>query len=124
MNIGGSNKKPDIYFHSNGQIDITARITKLLEINEGDSINVWSSGNEYYLYVANRNPIGNEKGVCRKTNKGSNFLRANFIELARNIISVCGKKEAYLPIGELVFVNPIGKAVTLITRNNLYEERH
>lgn len=116
-------RKPDIYFRENGQIDITSRVSKTLGLHPGDAINVWNAGGEYYLYVTERNVKGKFRGVCRKVNFGSNFLRANFYDLAKKIIALCGKREAHLPVGSAVEVDNIGTALPLITRNNLYDEQ-
>ncbi len=65
---------------------------------------------------------GKFRGVCRKVNFGSNFLRANFYDLAKKISVLCGKREAHLPVGSAVEMDNIGTALPLITRNNLYDE--
>lgn len=111
--------KPDIIFRPNGQIDITARVTRLLHLQSGDAINVWHAGGEYYLYVPGRDVRGKMRGVVYSPSHCS-YLRTNFAELARGIIRVCGSHEARLRIGEPTNVHPIGIAVPLITRNNLY----
>ncbi len=120
--IMAKSRRPDIYFHANGQIDITARVSAALDLHCGDAINVWHAGGEYYLYVAERNVSGKYRGVCRKVNNKSRYFRANFYDLASAIIDVCGKEEASLPVGEPVYIENIGTALPLITRNNLYEK--
>lgn len=59
-------RRPDIYFHENGQIDITARVSNALALQDGDAVNVWHAGGEYYLYVTERNVKGKYRGVCRR----------------------------------------------------------
>ncbi len=115
-------RRPDIYFHRNGQIDITARVSNALDLQCGDAINIWHASGEYYLYVTERNVKGKYRGVCRKVNRKSRYFRANFYDLAKSIIEVCGKQEAYLPVGEPVEIENIGVAIPIITRNNLYED--
>lgn len=116
-------RKPDIYFHFNGQIDITAKVSKALDLQPGDTINVWEAGGEHYLYVSARSVAGNVAGVCRKVNDRSRFLRTNFKGLTDKINEICNADESHLPVGEAVEIENVGKALTLITRNNLYAQR-
>lgn len=117
-------RKPDIYFRRNGQIDITAKVSRILDIGVGDAINVWHAGGEYYLYVAERNARGSWRGVCREVNNRSHYFRANFNELAKQIIEASGKEEAHLPVGMPIEMENLGTVLPLITRNNLYEDKH
>lgn len=121
MNLA-SNIKPDIYFRRNGQIDISARVARMLSLSAGDAINVWHVGGEYYLYVSGRGARGKLRGVVYPTVKHRSTFRTSFKELTRAIIDACGAEEAHLRIGEAVDIRPIGLAVPLITRNNLYHD--
>lgn len=116
-----THRRPDIIFHPNGRIDITARVTNLLSLEPGDAINVWKEEDECYLYVARRSADTNSRAICRQVNKGSNFLRVWSTSLASAIIKLSGKKEAHLTVGESVNLPMFGKALHLITRNNLYQ---
>lgn len=122
MKLIENTRKPDIYFRKNGQIDITSEISKALNLKAGDAINIWHSGGEYYLYKDSHDMKFRRCGICREVNKGSNFFRVNFAGLARKMIEVSGKEEAYLKAGEVIRLENIGTAVTLITKNNLYDK--
>ena len=91
-----THRRPDIIFRPNGRIDITAKVATLLSLKPGDAINVWKEEDEYYLYVARRSADSNSRAICRK-------------------------KEAHLTVGESVNLPMFGKAIHLITRNNLYQ---
>ena len=116
-----THRRPDIIFRPNGRIDITAKVATLLSLKPGDAINVWKEEDEYYLYVARRSADSNSRAICRQVNKGSNFLRVWSTPLASAIIKLSGKKEAHLTVGESVNLPMFGKAIHLITRNNLYQ---
>lgn len=120
-NLINTPRRPDIIFRPSGRIDITARVTSLLSIEPGDAINVWKEEDEYYLYVSRRLADAHSRAICRRVNKGSNFLRAWSAQLASAIIQISGKKEAHLTVGEPVELPVFGKALPLITRNNLYQ---
>lgn len=115
-------RMPDIYFRHNGQIDITVSVVKSLDIKEGDTINVWKNDDEYYLYaIHNDNSVpGRRKAICRPTKKGTNFMRANCKQLTDYITSLTNAREAHLFVGQLVELEPIGKALPLIVSNNKY----
>lgn len=120
--ILGNTRRPDISFHQNGRIDITAPITKSLNIGRGDVIDVDYRNGEYLFYVRLRSneAIGRHEAQCYPTKEGSHNLRANSKRLCRAMLAASNAvKEAKLLIGEVVEFPPFGQAISLITRNNI-----
>lgn len=121
----GNSRLPDVCFRMDGRISITAKVVSLLGIEEGDVIDIWSEDEEQLLYVLRHNgdASGRHTAVCKCTNKKRKFMRVWCVKLCRHILSLTGgRKEAHLYVGELVSHPRIGKALPLITRNNLYNE--
>ena len=121
----GNTRRPDISFFRNGQINITARIAKYLFLSEGDIIDVMKSGKELYLYVKSRSKdiVGLHSGRCRSTRpkKGYRNFRANCKRLTDAIFEECdGDKVVRLAAGDPIDIEPLGKAIPLITRINLH----
>lgn len=57
QSILGNTRKADITFHDNGRINISARVSKLLELSHGDVIDIMDGQGEIYLYVKHRVPV-------------------------------------------------------------------
>lgn len=117
----GHTRKPDISFHANGRIDITAHVAHILGISNGDVIDVAIEGREYYLYVRQRSSEcrGRHEAQCWSTKPRSHNFRAHSHRLCHAILQVSGVDiVARLPIGETRQIND-KKMVTLIIYNNL-----
>lgn len=120
-------RKPDITFHSSGRIDITARVVKLLEICQGDVIDVMTDGLEYMLYVRHRaaNISGAHEAQCYPTNRGrrTRNFRCHSRRLCQTLIAKVkpSASELRLTAGELVNRPDLTckVLVPLITRNPL-----
>jgi hypothetical protein len=121
-------RRPDISFHPDGRIDITARIAKLLQLEDGDVIDVAKSFDEYLLYVQLRADKceGRHEATVHPTNKGkrsSNNFRAHSRRLCQSMRVASGGSPAdeplRLPAGALVRFGRYGFAIPLITRNPL-----
>lgn len=115
-------RRPDITFHSDGRIDITARVAKALSLHPGDVIDIAHDGSEYYLYVKHRNAVGRHEAQCAATYKGRtcNNLRAHSRRLCQAVLKVNGNyTTARLPVGEPVQHNSLGTTLPVIIRNNL-----
>jgi hypothetical protein len=123
MNCALNNtRKPDITFHSDGRIEITARVTKALSIHPGDVIDIAHDGSEHYLYVKHHNAIGRHEAQCYPTYKGKtcNNLRAHSKRLCMAVLNVNGNdNEARLPVGEPMQHNTLGTALPIIIHHNL-----
>lgn len=121
-----NSRRPDVTFYPDGRIDITARIAKVLHLQQGDVIDVAMQYGECLLYVRLRSSecVGRHKATVYATNKGkhqANNFRAYSHQLCRAIIkeSEVAAGPARLPAGSPVIFGPNGTAVPLITRNPL-----
>lgn len=119
-NLISSQPRADVKFSSNGRIDITAKVTSILSLKPGDAINIWEEDGEYYLYVKKRNADGKFMAICKENKKGSKYIRVWCKPLAEAVIKITGGDEAHLMVGEPAWIENLGKALPLITRNNLY----
>ncbi len=115
------NRRPDISFNWQGSVNITTRVAKMLDLKEGDVINIAEQDNEFYLFVQYRaQPNGAFKGRVYATNEHNGFLRARNTMLCRKMIAECDAAYcARLYVGDPVEVEGIGRAVPIITRLNL-----
>ncbi len=96
-------RRPDITFHRNGIIRITARVARILSLRPGDSINVAVSDGEYLLHAVHRdNPIGRYETQCYRSKRGGENYCANSVRLCRSMLSIagCSGKRVSFMVGE------------------------
>lgn len=120
--IGKHTRRPDVSFYRNGRIDITASVARVLDLHDGDVIDIDYQNGEYMLYVRLRgeNAIGRHEAQCRPTKEGTFNYRAYSKKLCTAILAACNAvSEARLSMGTAIEHPQIGIAVPLITRNNL-----
>lgn len=119
--IIGNSRRPDVTFYVNGRIDITSRVARILQLNEGDVIDIGLQQGEYYLYVKNRanTLVGKHEAQCSASKKKSMNFRAYSKKLSSAVLAFSKSDKARIPIGEVVELPNIGWAVSLIIRNNL-----
>lgn len=125
--IIGNTRRPDITFYPSGRIDITSYISRLLDLHDGDVVDVGCMGKEFYLYkrFSNDDIVGRHEGRCFASNKGGRNLRLNSIRLCNAILAECNTScKVQLAVGEPVVIENIGLVVPLITRHNLYATRN
>jgi hypothetical protein len=125
--ILGNTRKPDLSFFRDGHIDITARVAKGINIEEGDIIDILKDNRELYLYVKTKNKdvVGLHTGRCRSTKHkmGCRNFRVNSKRLCDAIFERCGNPErVQLAAGESFEMPNVGFVVPLITRINLYKK--
>ena len=115
-------RKPDVSFHADGHIDITARVSGMLEIEPGDIIDIMYDDGEYLLYIRTKaaNVVGRHEAVCRSTcptKRKYRSLRCHSKRLCNAMLKVTGRLKAVrLAVGDAVEL-PIGcNGVPLITR--------
>lgn len=123
----GNTRRPDVSFFKDGHINITARIAKSLQIEEGDIIDILKHDKELFLYIKlkSKDVVGLHSGRCRSTRpkKGYRNYRINSKRLCDAIFKLCdGSDVVQLAAGEIVEIPNIGLAVPLITRINLYKD--
>ena len=118
-------RRHDITFNVSGRIEISARATRALDLHPGDVIDVAIDEvrRECYLYIKHRAEklSGRHKAQCHVTNsrvKKCNSLRAHSVELCRQMLDMRGYSaiQARLPVGDLIEIPGIGKALPIIIR--------
>lgn len=115
-------RRPDITFHSDGRIDITARVAKALSLHPGDVIDIAHDSSEYYLYVKHHNTVGRHEAQCYATNHGKicNNLRAHSKRLCQAVLKVNGNYlTARLPVGEPFQHGSLGTVLPIIIHHNI-----
>lgn len=87
-------RRPDISFsRKRGTIRITARVSRVLSLRPGDTINIALSNGEYLLHATHlTNNIGRHKAQCYPTKKGSENYCANSVRLCRSLLDSVGIK--------------------------------
>lgn len=118
--IISTTRRPDITFHKGGEIYITARVARILNLDGDSCINVARLKDEYLLFAEHYDGmIGNHSGRCYPTNVGGRYLRANSVRLCRAMLNACGaSRRAALMCGEAITIN--GKLyLPIITRTML-----
>ena len=100
-------RRPDVTFHSSGEIYITARVARILNLSKDSCINVAVDKGEYLLVTENYGSrIGNHAGRCYPVNAGGRYLRANSVRLCKAVLDACGVSgRAALMCGESVEIN-------------------
>lgn len=116
--LGNDVRKPDVTFYGNGKINLTAGVARLLDIREGDSVDIaQDDAGDCFLYVRHRADASSPyryQAVCRPTSGGRN-MRAYSQKLCRFIIRMCREEVVQLNIGEPAELAGIGPALPLIT---------
>ncbi len=118
--ILSTTRRPDITFHDSGEIYITSRVARILQLTEKSCLNVAIENGEYLLFAEHyEGMIGNHTGRCYPVNSGSRYYRANSVKLCRAMLNACGVSgRAALMCGETISLN--GKPhLTIITRTTL-----
>lgn len=119
--ILGNTRRSDITFHPRGNIDITARVTKLLGLAVGDVVDIYNDGNEFYLYVKHRagTVAGRHEATLYPTSrkvKRCNNLRCHSRRLCQAMQEACHASGVLkLPVGEPVNLRGT-EALPIITR--------
>ncbi len=117
-------RRHDITFNADGRIEISSRVTRALDLRQGDVIDVAvdERHRECYLYVKYRagQLSGRHQAQCYRTGKGHtcNSLRAHSVELCRQVLDMRGfsATQARLPVGDPVEIPGTGKALPIIIR--------
>ena len=117
-------RRPDVTFYPDGRIDITARVAKILDLHQGDVIDIAVNGGlEYLLYIRYRGEtlVGKHEAVCRQSKRRSRNFRAYSKRICSFIFRFTDMKNQPLrvPAGEVLTYKDYGKMVPLITRMNI-----
>ena len=113
-------RRPDMTFHADGRIYITARVARILRLTAESCINIARHQGEYLLFAEQyQNMIGTHTARCHSVNRGGRYYRANSVALCRAMLGACGVSlRAALMCGETMTIN--GKTyLSIITRTTL-----
>lgn len=124
MNQIVSNIKPDIKFMPNGDIHLTSKVVSLLDIQEGDSIQVATDDEEVYMYIHMRNvKEKNVSGIARRASRLPKYLRVRWVSLCKKIIKMDGRANyAAYRVGD-PYEKEGHRVLPIITRKNYAAER-
>lgn len=120
--ILGNTRRPDVTFYRSGRIDITSRVAKILNLGDGDVVNIDKQNGEWLLFVKLRNSfvIGTHEARCYASKKGSRNYRAYSKRLCDAVLVECGETEkARLAMGEAIEFKHYGLAIPLIIHYTL-----
>lgn len=100
--------RTSISFSRWGVIDISAYAARAVGLGPGDSVDILSDGEEYYL-TRKENPEGASRyeAVCCRSNRSGGHLRAYSARLCRLMLEACGSEsnKVYLRTGEKVEID-------------------
>ena len=117
-------RRPDVTFYPNGRIDITSRIAKVLNLCEGDVIDIAVNGYEYQLYVKHKanSYVGSHEATVKPSKSGSHNFRC-YSKRLTHVMMLTQGNDFYgilrVPAGECMTFNNYGCMVSLITKINL-----
>lgn len=119
-------RKHDVIFHRNRwRIDILSRVSKDINLELGDVIDIAVKNGEYFLFVKYKaaNKVGTYEATVwspYKNTKKNNHFRATSARMCRAMFSVVKNSDGIdalrLAAGEPMEIEGLGKAVPLITR--------
>lgn len=122
MTVLGNTRRPDVSFYNTGRIDITARAARLLDLHDGDVIDIAFFDGECYLYVKHlgTDVTGRHEAAVHPTKLGSRNYRCNSVRLSAFILDQHnGARSVRLPLGDAVQLPSLGTAIPIIIRNNI-----
>lgn len=123
-------RKADVKFYPSGRIDINSNVTKMLNLEDGDAINILDSGNgEYYLYPSIKKSnfkVTNAKFVnaVHRAKSYGNTCRCQCKQLTDAVSILTGASESWLFVGNPRDLSDLGinaVGVPLIYKNNQYK---
>ncbi|GEM_PF-957903 len=88
-------RRPDITFCRDGRIHITAAVAAALQLQPGDSINVYADDGEFYVFAVPNAGHGRFHARIYPTKQGCRNFRANSARLARRLLDACGISAHY-----------------------------
>ncbi len=126
QSILGNTRKTDITFRSDGRIDISAHVSKVLALQRGDVIDLLDGDGELYMYVKFHAPtVGRHEATCFPTHPNSRHFRAWSKRLCRAMIHASGSRlsKVELSVGTTVELAGVGTALPIIYRNVLNTDK-
>lgn len=125
QSILGNTRKTDITFRSDGRIDISAHVSKVLALQRGDVIDLLDGDGELYMYVKFHAPtVGRHEATCFPTHPNSRHFRAWSQKLCRYVIRASGSHlgKVELGVGSPTSLPAIGMALPIIYRHILNDD--
>lgn len=119
INLLQHTRRPDIHFNRNGKIRLSAKITRTLSLQSGDSISIAFHNNEFLLHAMHHSTT-NHLATCRPSKRGSRNFIANSTALVKALFNAAGinTQTAAFPVGDPVHIN--GKSyLPIITKHPL-----
>jgi len=120
--ILGNTRRPDVTFYKSGRIDITSRVAKILNLGDGDVLDIEKCCGEWLLFVKLRNVdvVGTHEARCYASKKNSRNFRAYSKRLCDAVLAEQQKTEkARLAMGVAIEFKHYGMAVPLIIHYTL-----
>lgn len=114
-------RRGDVTFHADGRIDLTAHVSRQLQLESGDVIGIATTDGspcEHLLYVARRHAsaLGRHACTCKSAKGHGRYLRLHSKALATHILGLChAEGRLTLLVGEATEVGGLGLALPLIT---------
>ena len=121
INLLPHSRRPDISFHADGRIRISANVVRALSILPGDSINIAIHDGEYYLHsVPASECLGRHEGKCYPTKRGGRNFAVSSVRICRSFLAAVGinAKRAAFVVGEAID-NHGTTYLPIITKNPL-----
>ena len=110
----------DVTIHADGRIDLSAHVSELLHLSDGDVLNIAVTDDpvkEYYLYVVHRGRevMGRHACRCHPVKGHGRYMRIFSKRLADSLLrEVRARGRATFRAGETVKVAPLGLAVVMV----------
>ena len=113
-------RRGDVTIHADGRIDLSAHVSELLHLSDGDVLNFAVADapvKEYYLYVVRRGSevMGRHACRCHSVKGHGHYMRMFSKRLADYLlreVRACGR--ATFRAGETVEVASLGRAVVMV----------
>ncbi|MBO4607843.1 MAG: hypothetical protein J5682_08090 [Prevotella sp.] len=113
-------RRGDVTIHADGRIDLSAHVSELLHLSDGDILNIAVTDDpvkEYYLYVVHRGEevMGRHACRCHSVKGRGRYMRMFSKRLAGYLLrEVHACESVTFRAGETVEVAPIGLAMVLV----------
>lgn len=111
-----SSRKHDLVFHSDGRIDISAKIARVLSLNPGDIIGISEEQGEWFLHVRLRAGCysGRHDGKVFPTARGRGTWRTQSVKMTSAILKASSSAGPLrLPCGQPI-IRDNNKYITII----------
>ena len=118
-------RRPDVTLYSSGRIDITSRVAKVIDLHEGDVIDIAEDEGEYWIYIRQHadSVVGFHEATVKSSKAGSRNFRCYSARLCQYMLSVHGISgkgvTLRVPTGRTIQHSKYGTMMALVTRLNI-----